>query len=326
MKDKLKIIAVDENIRSNGSPTSTKTRRQELQAKFDRQWLENPRQFDPERNCIEKERLKRTWELLLKHTSIKGKRAVDLGCGGGVFAQMLAAAGASVDAVDISSNALKVVTKYESDKITTVQDMMPNTRLDDDSYDIVISTELLGYLPRGERRLYFAELSRLVKADGFVISSTSFDIDTEDALQTFWALVETEFHPIEWVFSHHTFFIRVKNFLKIPSKFANGYQDESYREKQVKSRTSVSKWWYKINSSKVLGPIWNIVQMASVPVLNIFKNKRSIMLRFEKICRFFCSESGISHAVFIGQRRPFEVPTKEEIVAVEPKQKRQVWE
>ena len=88
MKNRLKIIATDENITSKSFTISPQNiKRQELEAKFDRQWLENPRQFDPDRNCIERERLKRTWELLLKHTHIKGKRAVDLGCGGGVFPQ-----------------------------------------------------------------------------------------------------------------------------------------------------------------------------------------------------------------------------------------------
>jgi 2-polyprenyl-3-methyl-5-hydroxy-6-metoxy-1,4-benzoquinol methylase len=195
MKNKLNIITTDGNIKSGESLRSAKnSKRQELQAKFDRLWFENPRQFDPERNCIEKERLKRTWELLLKHTEIKGKRAVDLGCGGGVFAKLLATAGAAVDAIDVSSNALKVVRQYDNDKIQPIQDIVPYTTLEDDTYDLVISTELLGYLPFDERRLYFAELSRLVKPDGFVICSTSFDVYTEDALQAFGALVETEFH------------------------------------------------------------------------------------------------------------------------------------
>lgn len=327
MKNKLQIIAGDGNSQSSQTkPTGKNAKRQELQAKFDQKWLENPRQFDPERNCIERERLQRTWNLLIKHAEIKDKRAVDLGCGGGDFAKMLAGAGAKVDAVDVSGNALKIVQLYNCDSINTLQDVVPETKLADDQYDLVISTELLGYLPQHERRLYFAELSRLVKPDGFVICSTSLDIYTEDALQNFGTLVESEFHPKEWLFSYHALLIRIKNFFEMPGRFARGHQDSEYRIEQINARSSFSQWWYKVNSSKILGPFWKLVQAASTPLANIFKDNRALMLNFEKICRFISNEAGISHVIFIGQRRPLIFPTKEELMAFEPKHKRQVWE
>jgi hypothetical protein len=40
------------------------TRRRELQAKFERLWLLEPEQFNPLRNCMQRERLERTYQLI----------------------------------------------------------------------------------------------------------------------------------------------------------------------------------------------------------------------------------------------------------------------
>lgn len=273
MDKRLSIIATEQKNENAQFQFNKANKRQALQAKFDRLWLENPKQFDPGRNCMEEERLKRTLELILRHTSLAGKRAVDLGCGHGVFAKMLADQGVVVDAVDISANALKPLKEDSYRNIRTVQDMLPQTLLEDETYDLVISTEVIAYLPESERRLYFAELSRLVKSDGFVISSTAFDINTIGGFETFEALTETEFQILEWVFSYHAFLIRMKN----------------------------------------------------LPLLRFLDKRRTIMLWLEKLCHLIYQDGGLSHALFIGKRRPLKMQAQEE-PPVLMQQKRRVWE
>src|SRR5438105_4149210 len=69
---------------SNSSYQNTRNARSKvLQAKFERLWLVDPEQFNPMRNCIERERIERTWQLLNKHVSFPGQSAVDIGCAAG---------------------------------------------------------------------------------------------------------------------------------------------------------------------------------------------------------------------------------------------------
>lgn len=325
MNKRLAIVAIEQK-QPDGSPLPNRkgNRRQSLQARFDKLWQENPSQFDPQRNCMERERLLRTVELLKKYTPIGNKRVVDLGCGMGILSRLLKDEGAIVDAVDISEmplNELKEITG-----ITPLQDLVPVTKLEDDRYDIVLSTDLIGYLPKDERRLYFSELSRLVKSDGYVICSTGLDINTEDALQPFVELVETEFHPLEWTLSSHAFLIHLIRLFKTPGDFAKGGKDKEFRSVKTSERKGFNRYWYRLNSSWPLSLLWKLISFGANPIVNLLEQNRTLMLYLEKACRLLKSSGGISHVIFIGQRRPLVIPTREELMAIEPKHKRQVWE
>jgi 2-polyprenyl-3-methyl-5-hydroxy-6-metoxy-1,4-benzoquinol methylase len=326
MNNRFNIVSSEtatEEIKKSGTQLS---KRQQTQARFDRLWLTNPEQFNPLRNAIGKERLRRTLELIESKTTIQGKTAVDLGCGSGIFCQYLRDAGASVDAIDISNNALKNLQETNSQGITAKQDFVPFTTLNDSSYDIVVSMELIGYLEPKEHRLYFSELARLVKDEGYVISSTAIDLGTEGAVQTFGALVETEFTIAAWKFSYNALAIHIADFLKGPERFAKAWQDPTYRKEQLAKRRNIGKYWFKLNSSKIVGSIWRALSIITRPIAHAFENSKSLMTVLEKICRPLWGESGISHIMFIGQRRPLIPPTAEELQVNVPKQKRHVWE
>lgn len=298
-----------------------------IQAKFDRLWLTEPEQFDPYRNCLERERIKRTWDLLQRRIEPAGKIAVDIGCGLGVLAKKLCDHGATtVHAVDVSNNALKAIKPPEGHNIKPIQACMPKTVLEDDFYDLVVSTELIAYLPPKEERLYFAELSRVVKPSGLVICSTSLDIDTDGALHRFAALAETEFQIIEWVFSYHALFLRISNFFKAPYRFAKGSKDPIYRKIEVNKRRSLGQKWFQFNTTPLVGKFWSFFQYFSNPFVTLLEKEPKILLWIESICRFFSAENGISHVMFIGKRHPIWLPTATELLAIEPKHKRQVWE
>ena len=304
----------------------TKARRMETQAYFDRKWLLEPEKMDPLRNCMERERLDRTLALLKEKIEIRGKKAVDLGCGGGVFSRMIRDEGATVDAVDISPNALKIVNSYDHTRLTTYQDYVPSTTLKDDDYDIVICTELIADLKPDEYRLLISELVRLVKTDGWIICSTSLDIDSVDALQRFAELGESEIDINKWRFSHHRCYIRLCDFLEAPEKFVKASRQHAYKMQQLNERRSISRWWFRLNSATIPAAFWYLISLVTKPTLNWIKQSNRILLNLEKMCKFLWAEAGITQAIFVGKRRPLFTPLPEKEIPRETKHKRQVWE
>lgn len=328
--NRLNIVAVDNNKNPGDQPKSglsnRKMQRQETQAYFDRLWLVDAEHMDPLRNCRERERVDRTLQLIKDQIDLAGKTAADLGCGSGVLTRRLRDAGAKVDAIDISGNALKLLKEKGTENIQPIQDFVPMTILKDDSYDLVMSTELIAVLPHEVYRLYFSEMSRLVKPEGQVVCSTLIDINSEDALQRFGALAETEFKIDQWVFSYHLCHIRISDFFKAPSRFVRASRDSEYRHRELDRRYSISRWWFRLNSSKAAAAFWFIFQYPCKPFVYLLRQNRSILLGLEKFCKFLWSDSGISHAIFIGKRRPMLETLPANEIPKELKHKKQVWE
>lgn len=324
----LNIVSVDakQPQSSSNNSTSKNGRRQEAQAKFERLWRIDPEQFNPLRDSMGKERLERTWKLIQEMMNVEDKQIVDLGCGGGVFSRRLAKEGAHVHAVDISSLALQLIQKECPSNITVSQDYLPRTLLNDSEYDLVISTDLIAYLPTDEHRLYFSELGRLVKADGYTICSTPLDINSEDSLERFASLAETEFTPLKWVLSYHLFYIRILDFLKAPQRFAQAGKDKEYRHQSINERRGITKWWFRVNSNAFLSSIWSLISYMTKPIYQAFSKSSVLLISCEKVCKFFWGESGVSHAIFIGKRRPLVTHVPEDAQPQEIKHKKQVWE
>ncbi len=211
-ENRLNIVNTDSNKEPSGfsgSYAGSKARRQEAQAYFDRLWLVDAESMNPLRNCMERERLDRTVRLAKSHVALDHKRVVDLGCAAGVMTRMLRDEDTQIDAVDISGNALKKLKEQDMTNILPVQDYVPMTTLKDDAYDLVVCTELIADLKPQEYRLLISELARLVKPEGYVVCSTAVDINSEDALQKFRDLAETELQIDEWVVSYHRLYIRI---------------------------------------------------------------------------------------------------------------------
>lgn len=302
------------------------TRRTEAQARFDRLWKTDSHHLDPQRNILEQERIKRSFDLLQSKLSLPDKNVADLGCGKGDFSFLLADAGAHVDAVDISGLALKLLKEKGYKNILTFQDYVPSTTLRDNHYDAVICLDLIAYLPADEYRLLFSELARLVKNDGVVLGSSALDIDSDDALQRYIALVETEFQVEEWVLSYNRLWIRLREFLEAPAHFTRAGHDPEYRQRTLKERRRFGKRWFQWNSQAPLKYLWQPVAWLLSPLTTLVKKNRPLLLGLEKLCKFFWSEAGISHAIFIGKKRPLFVHLPENEVPKIRKQKRQVWE
>lgn len=327
---RLKVVETDNQINNKNENTSShsnrKMQRKAVQARFDRLWLIDPEHMDPCRNCMERERIDRTMTLIQSTCSLKDKLVADLGCGSGVLTRKIRDEGAQVDAVDISGNALKILQENQMHNINAIQDYVPMTTLKDDGYDLIISTELVALLPEDEFRLYFSELARLVKLDGYVVCSTEIDINSEDALQKFANLAETEFKIEKWVLSYHLCYLRVVDFFKAPARFARAASDNEYRSREINKRYGINQWWFRLNSTKGPAFLWSLIQYPFKPILGLLSQNKTVLLCLEKVCSFLWNQSGISHAIFIGQRRPMlEVLPKDEIPR-EIKHKKQLWE
>lgn len=285
-------------------PSLKEFHQRKQQAHFDRLWLIEPEKLDPLRDCMERERIQRTLDLILSLGSLRGKKVVDLGCGNGILAKKMRDAGAQVDAVDVSINALKLLKQGNIENIQPIREYVPMTTLSDNAYDLVLSTELIADLPQEEYRLYVSELSRLVKKTGHVICSTSLDIHSEDALLRFASLAETEFNITAWTFSHHLCFIHLIDFFKAPSRFVKASQDPHYRQQALCRRQGPSQSWFRINSTKIPSLFWKWLQCPSDHIIRRIQQNRSLLIFLEKICSFLWPDAGISHALFLGQRRP----------------------
>lgn len=328
-EDPLKIVDVDSNHQQEPmqrSYTARESYKEELQAQLERQWLKNPAQFDPNRNVMEKERLTRTWELITAHLTISNIQAVDLGCANGVFSRKLKEAGAKVDALDIASNALKAFEKQGSDGITLKKGYVPHTLLEDDHYDLVCGMDLIAHLHRNEHRLFFAELARLVKPKGWVVSSTPLDIHTDGALNIFASLASTEFDLVEWTLSYHGWFIRLRAFFSRPEYYLKGADDPENRLAEMKKRKGLRQKWYQLNTSPLMRPFWKGLDWLLTPITMLFRTNRSLLLGLEKMAKFFSPDKNLSHATFIGQRKALIPPEPPEEIPVDRRGKKQIWD
>ena len=108
------------------------------------------------------------------HASLKGKTVLDVGCGGGILAEAMAARGARVTGIDLAEKALKVAELHllESgfsisyEKIT-VEDLAARRA---GEFDVVTCMELLEHVP--EPGAMVAACARLVRPSGQVFFST----------------------------------------------------------------------------------------------------------------------------------------------------------
>lgn len=324
----LSIIQVEKKLEGESSQfKKQKGWRQEIQAKMERLWNQNPEQFNPERDCIERQRIEETIGTLKKKIDLKGKFVVDLGCGAGVISLIVRDEGASVDAVDIAGNALNRLKMHEMKGINPIQDCLPSTSLGDDTYDVVICTNVIGYLPQETYRLFFSELSRIVKPEGIVLCSTDLDFNTEEPLGRFNAIAETEFAIETWVFSYHHLFMILCCFFETPAYFIDIGKKKEIRSLEIsKKKTVVGKWLLKLNTSFVVSFFWRLVDVAASPTGKWLRQNKWIMNQLEKVSRFIWNQEGISHALFIGKRRPLSFPLPQNEIPEEIKHKKEVWE
>lgn len=323
---RLNIINISSSPNEHSLEMSTQGRFKEMQASFERLWLINPERFNPLRNCMEKERLERTWQLLVDHhNNFIDKKVADIGCGAGVFSRRLRDAKAEVVAIDIAENALKCFKEAGAENIQLKRETMPVTHLPDHTYDVIVCTDLIAEIPSTDYRLFFAELARLIKADGVLICSSPIDIDSMGGLDKFVELAQTEFDLIDGRASYHALYLRLKRFFDIPSLFTEAWQNFEFKQKELSARRGLKRWWFWLNTNPLFVGFWYACQFFTQPISKQLKNNQWLLHKLEKLCRFFWDKDGISHYIFIAKRRNLKAPNPEDIPIEKPKRK-EVWD
>lgn len=84
-------------------------------------------------------------------TNLAGKKVLDVGCGGGILAESLSKAGATVCGIDLSSKALKVAELHQLESGTTVHYRSISAedlaKQEPEQYDVVTCMEMLEHVP-----------------------------------------------------------------------------------------------------------------------------------------------------------------------------------
>ncbi len=108
------------------------------------------------------------------HDSCEGKRALDLGCGGGRHTLFLSQKGFLVDAVDISSVALeKLAPKVDKEKVTLIEADLDTFTPQQAHYDLIVMTNFL------DRDLIARSIEGLKDGGIFIIETYMDDEENE---------------------------------------------------------------------------------------------------------------------------------------------------
>ncbi len=109
-----------------------------------------------------------------RHVSLTGKRVVDVGCGGGILSESMAALGASVSGIDLSEKALGVARLhlYESGQNVDYHLISAEQFADEHagSFDVVTCMEMLEHVPDPGSTI--AACAKLLKPGGHAFFST----------------------------------------------------------------------------------------------------------------------------------------------------------
>ena len=90
--------------------------------------------------------------FIAERTKIAGARILDVGCGGGIFSEYLAAAGAKVTGIDANRDLIEVARLHAYDsnldiryECVTVEDLVTDDT--EEKFDIITCMELLEHVP-----------------------------------------------------------------------------------------------------------------------------------------------------------------------------------
>jgi 2-polyprenyl-6-hydroxyphenyl methylase / 3-demethylubiquinone-9 3-methyltransferase len=113
-------------------------------------------------------------EFVAARTALAGSRVLDVGCGGGLLAEALARAGASVTGIDLAPAMIEVARRHAAAgaleieyRVASAEDM---TRVQPAAFDVVTCMEMLEHVPQPAAMM--ATLARLMRPGGALFVST----------------------------------------------------------------------------------------------------------------------------------------------------------
>ena len=128
-----------------------------------------PERYDVGMGLLTLGTLTKIKQQIADHTH-PGNQVLDLGCGTGTLAKMCIERGAHVTGVDVNSGMLAVA-KRNSPTANYLNISLSNLdeHLEDESFDIILSTLAFSELTRAERVHVMKQIKRILKNDGKVL-------------------------------------------------------------------------------------------------------------------------------------------------------------
>jgi 2-polyprenyl-6-hydroxyphenyl methylase/3-demethylubiquinone-9 3-methyltransferase len=113
-------------------------------------------------------------DFIRQRATLSGRKTVDIGCGGGILAESMALAGASVTGIDMAEGPLAVARLHQAESGTDVEYLHSTAEaLAEErgaNYDVVTCLEMLEHVPSPQTVI--AACAELVKPGGNVFFST----------------------------------------------------------------------------------------------------------------------------------------------------------
>ena len=130
------------------------------------------------------------FKIIFEH--VKGRKAIDFGCGTGRSTRFLQRLGFSTVGVDISSDMLKKARELDPKGDYRVIKDGDLDQLEDNAYDLVLSTFTFDNIPTMEKKVRnFREIARLLKSEGRIVSVVS----SPEIYKHEWASFSTKDFP-----------------------------------------------------------------------------------------------------------------------------------
>lgn len=281
-------------------PSKRQIHSQQTRARLDREWLQDPQQFDPQRSAAERLRIQRCLMLLQRVLpEVKGLRVADLGCGYAPIATVMAENGAQVCASDGAANALKHLDK---EKMELRLELLPHTKLQDRSYDLSLATDVLAELPERDYRLFISELARITDIGGLVMVSSPVRANS-NAVPRMQGLVSSEFQLLQQISSQHRLFEACIAALSAPRLYYRCTDNPHRRKKELaKRRKGLPRVWFWLNSSRPLGYLWGVLSMVTEPLARCFEQSERACLLMERLSEMLWKEDATTHVVLLAKR------------------------
>ena len=128
-----------------------------------------PERYDMGMGLLTLGALTKIKQQIAAHTH-PGNRVLDLGCGTGTLAQMCIERGAQVTGVDANSSMLAVAKRNSpSAKYLNISLSNLDVHLEDESFDIILSTLAFSELTCAERLHVLKQIKKILKTDGKVL-------------------------------------------------------------------------------------------------------------------------------------------------------------
>lgn len=275
------------------------TEREAFELRIREKWEQMPpEKLNPLNSSMGKVRLERTIEVLEQEVSIKNFNIGDLGCGTGVLTGWLSKRGAKVIAVDVAENALRACEGGRR-----IQGCLPYLKLEDETFDGVVLADVIAEIDPHLYRLTLSEVARLMKKEGWLLSSTPLDLHSYDALEMFLSLIETEFAVESIKKSYHRLYIYLKRWVEAPSRFVRSGRDKEYRLKQLQKRSGLFRWWFNLNSSKPFSYFWFPLSFLLRPLQTWVGESRKFLLITERLSELLWGEGGITHVILFARKK-----------------------